>query len=192
LLLFSNGRHFGLAMPVGARYYRPTMRRLLDRIVSGGQTGADRAALAWALRRGVPHGGWCPKGRLAEDGVIPQTFALLETPTRIYEQRTRFNVRDSDATAVLAGREPLEGGALRTVELCREVGKPCLRLVASHLSPGEAAVMLRRFVERNRVRVLNVAGPRASAEPGIAAFVELVLDLAFDLDPRPARQAVAH
>ena len=76
------------------------MRILPERIVSGGQTGADRAALDWAIERGIPHGGWCPRGRRAEDGRIDRRYALRETPAHDYQQRTRWNVRDSDGTLI--------------------------------------------------------------------------------------------
>ena len=72
------------------------------KIVSGGQTGADRAALDWAMAHGVPHGGWCPAGRLAEDGVIDMRYSLKETPQPEYLQRTEWNVRDSDATLIVS------------------------------------------------------------------------------------------
>ena len=72
----------------------------LERIVSGGQTGADRAALDIAIRHGITHGGWCPKGRRAEDGPISCQYALTETPSEQYIQRTEWNVRDSDGTVV--------------------------------------------------------------------------------------------
>jgi hypothetical protein len=75
----------------------------IERIVSGGQTGADRAALDWAIARHVPHGGWCPKGRKAEDGVIDARYELMETPSDFYEERTLWNVRDSDGTVILEG-----------------------------------------------------------------------------------------
>jgi putative molybdenum carrier protein len=79
------------------------------KIVSGGQTGADRAALDWALARGVPCGGWCPKGRKAEDGPIDLKYPLKETPSSSYLQRTEWNVRDSDATVVFSIEPTLTG-----------------------------------------------------------------------------------
>jgi hypothetical protein len=84
----------------------------LQRIVSGGQAGVDRAALDWAIARGIPHGGWCPAGRIAEDGMIPERYQLRETASPGYRERTRRNVEDSDGTLILnlgeldAGRSP--------------------------------------------------------------------------------------
>src|SRR6516162_5915243 len=104
------------------------MRKVISKVVSGGQTGVDRAALDIALELGVPCGGWCPKGRLAEDGVIPDRCPLTETPTKRYPQRTEWNVRDSDATLILAAGKPTVGTKL-TVEVCRRLGKPHLVVV---------------------------------------------------------------
>jgi hypothetical protein len=146
-----------------------------ERIVSGGQSGADRAALDWALARGVACGGWCPKGRRAEDGALDARYPLTETPSEDYAQRTEWNVRDSDATVILSLAASLTGGSRLTRELAAKHRKPCL-----HLHPGlDAACLLAEFVREHRVRVLNVAGPRASNEPGVYAYVMGVLEAAF-------------
>lgn len=93
------------------------------RIRSGGQTGVDRAALDWAIARGIPHAGWCPRGRLANDGPLPSRYQLQETPSASWSQRTRLNVRDADATLILhAG--PLQGGTRLTLRLAQQMGKP--------------------------------------------------------------------
>ena len=147
-----------------------------QRIVSGGQTGADRAALDWALARGVPCGGWCPKGRRAEDGALDARYPLTETPSEDYAQRTEWNVRDSDATVILSLAASLTGGSRLTRELAAKHRKPCL-----HLHPGlDAPRLLADFVRDQRVRVLNVAGPRASNEPGVYGYVQQVLEAAFE------------
>jgi len=147
---------------------------VLQKIISGGQTGADRAALDWAIARGIPHGGWCPQGRLAEDGVIPAHYHLTETPTADYAQRTAWNVRDSDGTVVFSVAAMLLGGSQQTVELAAQHRKPCLHLSRERDGEG-AAARLRRFLDRHGIRTLNVAGPRLSQEPGIAGFVAEVL-----------------
>ncbi len=136
-------------------------RRLPERIVSGGQSGVDRAALDVALELGVPCGGWCPKGRLAEDGRIPERYPLAETPSEEYPQRTEWNVRDSDATLILF-RGALKGGSALTARLAQSYGRPC-RTVDLDLGPDAGAI--REWVERQAVRTLNVAGPRASDSP---------------------------
>ena len=89
----------------------------LLKIVSGGQTGADRAGLDWAISMGIPHGGWCPRGRKAEDGVIPARYQLTETKSADYLTRTRWNVRDSNATVIFTLKPTLSGGSLRTAGL---------------------------------------------------------------------------
>ena len=108
------------------------------RIVSGGQTGADRAALDAALAAGVPCGGWCPAGRRAEDGVIPARYPLVELAGGGYPARTRRNVVDSDGTVVMAYGPPT-GGTRLTVDLCRQVGRPYLVVDAELATAGEAA-----------------------------------------------------
>jgi hypothetical protein len=92
---------------------------LIDKIVSGGQTGADRAALDFAVAHGIPHGGWCPKGRKAEDGTIDQRYQMNETPSADYGQRTEWNVRDSDGALVFSISATLTGGSRKTLELAQ-------------------------------------------------------------------------
>lgn len=147
-------------------------------IVSGGQTGADRAALDFALRAGLPHDGWCPLGRVAEDGPLPARYLLRETPTAKYDERTRWNVRDSDATVLFTTRPELIGGTGLTAQIAAEFGKPTLHLCAAAMGPLEAAVALRQFLAQHNVQRLNVAGPRASQDPHVAAYVNAVLSAA--------------
>jgi hypothetical protein len=135
----------------------------LSKIVSGGQTGVDRAALDVALELGLACGGWCPKGRRAEDGRIPQRYPLVETPSHVYPQRTEWNVRDSDGTLVVTIGRP-EGGTALAIELARRQKKPCL-VVNLNDHPDITAV--RTWADGSHIRVLNVAGPRESENPGI-------------------------
>jgi hypothetical protein len=149
----------------------------ITKIVSGGQTGADRAALDWAIERGVPHGGWCPKGRKAEDGPIDGRYQLQETGSVDYLKRTEWNIRDSDGTVIFTMRSELTGGSKRTAGFALKHRKPCL-----HLHSGETisqcAVRLSEFLRANNIRILNVAGSRGSKEPEVGAFVRAVLDAA--------------
>lgn len=156
------------------------------RIVSGGQTGVDRAALAWAVRNHFAHGGWCPRGRKGEWGPIPMRYHLRETPTGTYEQRTLLNVRDSDGTLILSLREGLSAGSAKTARFCLELGKPRVHLAAEILTPREAGLAVRHFVARHHIRTLNIAGPRASEEESVERFVRAVLDEAFEIRPRRA------
>ncbi len=149
-------------------------------IVSGGQTGVDRAALEVALELGIPCGGWCPKGRLAEDGPIPSRYPLQETPSDIYAQRTEWNVRDSDGTLVLTRGRPSEGTAF-TIEMAARLKKPYLVIDLGLLpfplrterqaeGPGpdqDVRSVALSWITQHNIRVLNVAGPRESKCPGI-------------------------
>lgn len=148
-----------------ARAAKP-IGRFPARVVSGGQTGVDRAALDVALEIGLEIGGWCPSGRRAEDGEIPARYPLRETPSRRYAQRTAWNVRDSDATLILR-RDALTGGSALTAGLAARMGRPLLVVDLSE-RPDPGAV--RRWFEAHRVRVLNVAGPR---EAGCLGITEL-------------------
>lgn len=148
---------------------------MVDRLVSGGQTGADRAALDVALELGLATGGWVPRGRRAEDGVIPERYAgLAETASAAYDQRTEYNVRDSDATLVLAYGPPT-GGTARTVELARSMGRPLLVLDLERRPADGSILAVREWLDAVGPRVLNVAGPRQSREPRIAAATTTIL-----------------
>ncbi len=135
----------------------------IEKIVSGGQTGVDRAALDAALELGLPCGGWCPRGRRTEDGPLPSRYPLKETPSDEYSQRTEWNVRDSDATLVLTCGEPT-GGTAQTIEFAAQLGRPCL--VMDLTDPPSVSVVV-AWAEKHKIRVLNVAGPRESKNPGI-------------------------
>ncbi len=147
---------------------------MLSKIISGGQTGADRAALDFAIERGMQHGGWCPKGRLAEDGQIPEKYALTETPSSESQQRTEWNVRDSDATVVFSISSDLQGGSRLTMEFALQHKKPSLHLSRDR-DGAEAIKKLLVFLDEHPIQTLNIAGPRASEEPEIAAFVLRVM-----------------
>jgi predicted Rossmann-fold nucleotide-binding protein len=139
---------------------------MVRRIVSGGQTGADRAALDAALRAGIAHGGWVPRGRKAEDGRIHARYRLREMASYRYADRTEKNVRDSDATLIVS-RGPLTGGSRLTLGLARKHRKPCLHVDLAVTGMEEAETRVRTWLEENEVTTLNVAGPRASNDPGI-------------------------
>jgi hypothetical protein len=145
---------------------------VIERVISGGQTGVDRAALDVAMELGTACGGWCPRGRRAEDGRIPDRYPLRETPSAGYAQRTEWNVGAADATLVLH-RGRLRGGTALTVALARRLGKPWL---AVDLAAGPADVGAgRAWLDERRVAALNVAGPRESLAPGIAEQARAVL-----------------
>jgi hypothetical protein len=146
----------------------------LTKLISGGQTGVDRAALDVALELGLLCGGYCPKGRRAEDGPLAARYPLQETASRDYAQRTEWNVRESDGTLVLT-RGPADRGTALTLALAQRLGRPSLTV--DLYAPREPSVA-REWIERKRILVLNVAGPRESRCPGIyAAAVGLLREL---------------
>jgi hypothetical protein len=135
-----------------------------QRIVSGGQTGVDRGALEAAIALGIEHGGWCPRGRLAEDGSIPSRYELVENGSSNYKVRTAQNVEDSDATLILHQR-PISGGTLLTKRVAARLRKPFL---VSEIDD-QNIDGIRKWLDELRPEVLNIAGPRESIEPGIEA-----------------------
>lgn len=138
---------------------------IFEKIISGGQTGVDRAALDVALELGLPCGGWCPQGRRAEDGVIPDSYPVEEASSPDYRVRTVLNIQDSDGTLILAwGR--LAGGTLLTLKLARRLHKPYFVMDLVH---GGDATSVHKWGRAKKVRILNVAGPREGEAPGIHA-----------------------
>ena len=152
---------------------------MVEKLVSGGQTGADIAALDVALKHSFPHGGWCPRGRRSLDGRIPDRYQLVETPKESYLQRTEWNVRDSDATAVFTFAAEATGGSKRTIDFARKHGKPWLHVSQQGGGYQDPAVALQNFVAENKIRVLNVAGSREAKDPVIHAWGMKVLEDAF-------------
>ena len=152
------------------------------RIISGGQTGVDRAGLVAAMAFSIKVGGWVPKGRMAEDGVVPENFYDLRECEGGYRERTRANVRSGDATLILSDKFPLSGGTAYTVEVATELGRPCKTI---NLDDEDAALQVRDWMlslegkipkkERSDGVVLNVAGPRESVSPGIFERAKKVL-----------------
>ncbi|MBZ0270632.1 putative molybdenum carrier protein [bacterium] len=154
----------------------------LEKVISGGQTGVDRAGLDAALAAGLPIGGWCPAGRLAEDGPIDAAYPLIETPSAEYHVRTEWNARNADATLIVApGR--LAGGSAYTERMAVKHGRP-----VAVVRPREKDIAVARaFIEKYGVRVLNVAGPRESTEPGIYAEARAFLERVFKNEDRGLR-----
>ena len=154
------------------------------KIISGGQTGADRAALDAALAAGVPCGGSCPKGRRAEDGPIPDRYPMAELSDSAYPPRTRRNVADSDGTLILSFGPPDRGTAL-TLRCCVSERKPVLVVDASTTPVETALEELAAFVARHRIATLNVAGPRASKQPRVYDFVRRLVGSFLAMLPVP-------
>ena len=148
----------------------------LTKILSGGQTGIDRGALDAALAWGFPCGGWCPLGRLAEDGRIPERYPLIELKEGGYSQRTLRNVLESDGTAILYFSQT-EGGTEETLLFCIKKPKPYKLIDAEEVSAERAAFLLASFVQHYGIGVLNVAGPRQSQAPHAHAYAHAVINL---------------
>jgi predicted Rossmann fold nucleotide-binding protein DprA/Smf involved in DNA uptake len=145
------------------------------KIISGGQTGVDRAALDFAIDHGAEHGGWCPLGRLAEDGRIDSRYHLRETDSAEYDVRTRQNVIDSEATLIFVRERGLKGGTALTHDAAVELDRPVL-VVYEDDGVGRSARRGVAFVNQHAVKILNVAGPRESEAPGLDWFVAGVLE----------------
>jgi Circularly permutated YpsA SLOG family len=147
----------------------------LSKIVSGGQTGADRAGPDFAIEARIPHGGWCPKGRMAEDGPIPSQYGLEEMPTAEYPPRTRKNVQDCDGTVIFTIGAKLAGGSKKTADFAIQYGKRFLHLSAADTTVAQGASKLRAFLADHGIHVVNVAGSRASKEPTVYGVTMEVL-----------------
>lgn len=139
---------------------------MLEKIISGGQTGADQAALDAAIKLGIPHGGWIPKGRLTEDGPLPTKYNLTEMPTDSYPERTKKNIRESDGTLILS-HGMLTGGSEFTRKMALKYQKPLLHIDFNHMIPFDAAVVINNWMVDHDIKTLNVAGPRSSSDPKI-------------------------
>jgi hypothetical protein len=151
------------------------LSRYVQQIVSGGQTGADRAALDWAIAQSIPHGGWCPADRAAEDGVIDVRYQLKKLDLGGCRQRTRKNVEDSDGTLILNLGE-LDGGSLETQHFAKTLKKPCLEIQLDSGWDKDLRLGVIKWLKCNEIRGLNIAGPRESKRPGIYQVVSLFLD----------------
>jgi predicted Rossmann fold nucleotide-binding protein DprA/Smf involved in DNA uptake len=144
----------------------------LKKIMSGGQTGVDRAALDFAIRRGIPHGGYCPRGRRSENGRISARYLLTECASPDYAMRTALNVAHSDGTLILTRGRP-EGGTQRTVFLCHEYGKPALII---DLDCALKSADFTDWLHAHGIETLNIAGPRESKQSGIGKQARAALE----------------
>lgn len=142
----------------------------IEKIISGGQSGSDRGGLDAAIYLGIPHGGWCPKYRLAEDGRIPDIYKLRETQASGYRSRTYKNIEDSDGTIIFNGLSQLNGGSLLTYSYCKQLNKPYLII---HGGDGDIGAQLFNFLQT--IKIVNIAGNRESKCPGIQEFTKKML-----------------
>ncbi|MEC7120997.1 MAG: putative molybdenum carrier protein [Pseudomonadota bacterium] len=156
---------------------------MIEKIVSGGQTGVDRGALDGALSLNFPCGGWCPEGRRAEDGVIDPRYPVQVLAGAGSTARTKKNVLDSDGTLLIFfNYMVVRGGTEQTLMFCINAKKPYLLLDGHELSVARAAEKINDFVKRYNIRTLNVAGPRGAklpqAQPYTAEVIREYLQLA--------------
>jgi hypothetical protein len=147
---------------------------MITKIISGGQTGADRAALDAAIEMGIQHGGWITKGRQTEDGKLPQKYCLKEINSIDYYQRTELNVADSDGTVIIS-HGGLKGGSARTLILAEQHNKPCLHIDLDELGVYKAVEKINSWIKDREIEILNVAGPRTSEDAGIYEAVRNVI-----------------
>ena len=136
------------------------------KIISGGQTGVDRAALDATIENNIPYGGWCPKGRKAENGIIPDKYLLEEAFTDDYSERTKLNIRDSDGTLVLVYKIPVDvnNGTILTINYAQKEKKPLLVVALDNCDLVNIVI---QWIDEHSIEVLNIAGPRESQSPGI-------------------------
>lgn len=153
-------------------------------IISGGQTGADRGGLDFAIKEKIKHCGWCPLGRIAEDKVIPRRYFLLETQSVLYPARTRMNIRDSDATLIFSSNVNSKG-TLLTTKLCIKLCKPYFTILLPNNNleslNGNKLIKISKdiikWLQKTKPEILNIAGTRESHCPGIANKVVEILSL---------------
>lgn len=144
---------------------------MIKKIISGGQTGADQAALDAAIEMGIPHGGWIPKGRKTEKGRLSDKYRLQETNSIDYALRTEFNILDSDGTLIFS-HGPLKGGSLLTQQLAYKHHRSCLHIDLSEMSEYKATEIIKMWIDIKDVGILNVAGPRESEDESIYEAVK--------------------
>lgn len=154
---------------------------MVKKIISGGQTGVDRAALDFAIKYDIPHGGWIIKGRIAEDGVLPERYKLQEIPEASYPRRTLKNILESDGTLIIS-RGPLTGGSDYTRKMAISRDRPCFHIDLNQMSSFQAAEKIGNWIFENKIEILNIAGPRNSKDPAIYKVVLDILETVFYFD----------
>jgi hypothetical protein len=164
---------------------------MIKKIISGGQTGADRAALDVAIKLGIPHGGWVPKGRITEEEPLPEEYQMQEMTTASYPKRTEKNVLDSDGTLIISRGKPT-GGSDYTREMTLKHKKQLLHVDLNQTTSFDAASLVNSWIKLRQIKILNVAGPRASKDPNVYVDVFRILEWAFKIyrieDITPAKK----
>ena len=153
---------------------------MIRQIISGGQTGVDRAALDVAIKLTLPHGGWIPKGRITESGPLADKYNLKETESSSYAERTEKNVTDADGTLIIS-RGPLTGGSEYTREMALKHDRSWLHIDLSQSAAFQAVTTINQWIIQKKIGILNVAGPRASKDPSIYREASNILESAYYL-----------
>lgn len=153
---------------------------MIRKIVSGGQTGADQAALDAAIKLGIPHGGWIPKGRLTETGTLPDKYKLTEMPDTSYASRTEQNVIDSNGTVIIS-HGPLSEGSEFTRQMAVKHQRPWLHIDLDQTPAFKSAALISSWIDKNNIEILNVAGPRASKDSQIYFAVAKLIESVYYL-----------
>jgi hypothetical protein len=165
---------------------------MIEKIISGGQTGADRAALDVAIKLGIPYGGWIPKGRITEEGPLPEKYEMQEMPSESYAARTEQNVIDSTGTLIICRGKPT-GGSDYTREMALKHKKLLLHVDLNRTTSFDAASLISSWIKLHQIKILNVAGPRATKDPNVYVDVFRILEWAFKIyrieDINPAKKA---
>ena len=165
---------------------------MIEKIISGGQTGADRAALDVAIKLGIPYGGWVPRGKITEEGSLPEKYQMQEMPTESYAARTEQNVIDSDGTLIICRGKPT-GGSDYTREMALKHKKQLLHIDLNLTTSFDAASLVSSWIKLHQLKILNVAGPRASKDPNVYVDVFRILEWAFKIyrieDISPSQKA---
>ena len=154
---------------------------MVNKIISGGQTGADQAALDVAINLGISHGGWVPRGRITENGILDDKYQVKEMKTANYNKRTEQNVIDSDGTLIISHGK-LTGGSEYTREMALLYNRPWLHIDLNNTIAFQAAIKIRSWIAEHGIEVLNVAGPRASKDPAIYKATTDILETAIHMD----------
>jgi hypothetical protein len=154
----------------------------LKKIISGAQTGADRAGLDFAISNGIRHGGWVPKGRIAEDGIVPLKYNVKEHKSEKYPPRTAANIHDADVTIIFTGNV-LERGCLLTANLCKSMNKPYLIINIEEMVENSTfsveRIKIITWLDKIKPKILNIAGSRESKLPGIYKRVKDLLQAVY-------------
>ena len=180
--VFSEAEFFTKLKQVQAEYQKKARKEgTINKIISGGQTGAEQAALDVAIELGIPHGGWIPKGRLTENGILPEIYQLQEMPTTSYVKRTEQNILDSDGTLIISHGK-LTGGSALTGKLAKKHDRPCLHIDLNATNAFAAVKAISYWLSKHNIKVLNVAGPRLSKDPCIYDEVKKILSSVIHLN----------